>query len=233
VLTGSIIRLKTGRVLADKDDMDTPQRYEQSPEPPGLINTSASAPAAPLDERHYEALRDAKTRRKKIDRAIAVASFNGWSIGIFAALSALFLPLSLSLLGVLVTLGLGAVAYHEFKGRRMLRALDVRGPRLLGFNQIGFGVVIVGYCVWNLAVELGGPGAYAQTIQEHPELGEILGSTEGLYRMAVVLVYGTVIVLTIPYQALMAWYYFSRSKHLETYIRQTPGWVTDLERAAA
>ena len=133
----------------------------------------------------------------------------------------------------LVLLGLGAVAYHEFKGRRMLRALDVRGPRLLGFNQIGFGVVIVGYCVWNLVVELAGPGAYAQTIEEHPELGEILGSTDGLYRMAVVLVYGTVIVLTIPYQALMAWYYFSRSKHLETYIRQTPGWVTDLERAAA
>ena len=169
----------------------------------------------------------------KIDRAIAVATFNGWSIGFFAALSALFLPLSFSLLGLLITLGLAAVAYHEFKGRRLLRALDVSGPRLLGFNQIGLGAVIVVYCLWNLVAELAGPGAYAQTIGEHPELAEVLGSTEGLYRLIVVLVYGAVIVLTIPYQALMAWYYFSRGKHMESYISQTPDWVTDLERAAA
>ena len=195
--------------------------------------TPGGEPSAPLNQQHYEALRSAKTKRVKINRAIAVASFNGWSIGIFAALSALFLPLSFSLLGVFITLGLAAVAYYEFKGRQLLRALDTSAPRLLGLNQIGLGVVIVVYCIWSLVAELAGPGAYAQTIQEHPELAEILGSTEGLYRMAVLLVYGTVIVLTIPYQALMAWYYFSRSKHLATYISQTPQWVTDLERAAA
>lgn len=218
--------------------MNTPTHYEPTDPPPSYNAPPGGAgepgePGGPLDEQHYEQLRNAKSRRVKIDRAIGVASFNGWSIGVFAALSALFLLLSFDLLGLLITLGLGAVAYHEFKGRRMLRALNVSGPRLLGFNQIGFGVVVVAYCAWTLIAELAGPGAYAQTIEEHPELAEILGSTEGLYRMVVVLVYGTAIALTIPYQALMAWYYFSRSKHMETYISQTPGWVTDLERAAA
>ncbi len=192
-----------------------------------------AAGQGPLSAEHYEQLRSAKSRRRKIDRTIAVAGFNGWSIGIFAALSALFLPLSFSLLGLLITLGLGAVAYHEFKGRRLLRALDLTGPRLLGFNQIGFGALIVAYCVWTLIAEFAGPGAYAQTIEQNPELAQVLGPTEGLYRLVVVLVYGTVIALTIPYQAFMAWYYFSRGKHLETYISQTPAWVTDVERAAA
>jgi hypothetical protein len=196
-------------------------------------DTSNGQPSGPLNQQHYEALRNAKSKRVKIDRAIAVASFNGWSIGIFAALSALFLPFSFNLLGLLITLGLGAVAYHEFKGRQLLRTLDVNAPRLLGLNQIWLGVVIIGYCIWSLVAELAGPGAYAQTIEEHPELAEILGSTQGLYRMVVVMTYSTVIVLTIPYQALMAWYYFSRHKHLVAYIDQTPHWVTDLERAAA
>ncbi len=224
--------METQRFLTDKEAMNTPAHHQTNDIQPAP-HSLEGPPDGPLNQQHYAALRNAKTKRSKIDFAIGVATFNGWSVGIFAALSALFLPLSFSLLGVFITLGLGAVAYHEFKGRRLLRALDVSGPRLLGFNQIGLGAVIVVYCLWSLIAELAGPGAYAQTIQEHPELAEILGSTEGLYRLIVVLVYGSVIVLTIPYQALMAWYYFSRSKHLKTYISQTPGWVTDLERAAA
>jgi len=205
-----------------------------APVSPSVDTPDSDAPASgPLNDQHYQQLHNAKARRSKIDFAIKVASFNGWSIGIFAALSALFLPLSFSFQSLLITLGLGAVAYHEFKGRRLLRALDARGPRLLGYNQIGLGAVIVVYCLWTLMAELAGPGAYAQTLQEHPELSQVLGSTDGLVRFITVLVYGTIIALTVPYQALMAWYYFSRGKHLDIYVSQTPGWVTDLERAAA
>ncbi|MCH9003291.1 MAG: hypothetical protein IIC02_12015, partial [Planctomycetes bacterium] len=117
--------------------------------------------------------------------------------------------------------GLGLVAYYDFKGLRLLRALDERGPRVLGFNQIGFGLLIVAYCAWSLIVELTGPGAYAQTIEQNPELAQILGSTDGLLRFAVVLVYGTAIALTVPYQALMAWYYFSRGKHMTSTANMT------------
>lgn len=192
------------------------------------------APAnEPLNQQHYDAMREAKTKRKKIDFAIGVATFNGWSIGIFAALSALILPLSFNFQGLLITLGLGAVAYHEFKGRRLLHLLDTRAPKLLGYNQLALGAVIVGYCAWNLIAELAGPGSYAQTIQENPELAEVLGPMEDLMSMIIVLVYGSAILLTIPYQALIAWYYFSRAKHLKAYIDQTPQWVTDLQRAAA
>ncbi len=216
--------------------MNTPTHFDPnasfSGSQPGQP-TTPDQPTGPLNQQHYDVMREAKTKRSKIDFAIGVASFNGWSIGIFAAISALFLPLSFTLQSLFITLGLGAVAYHEFKGRKLLRALDLRAPKLLGLNQIALGAVIVAYCAWSLIAELAGPGTYAQTIQEHPELADVLGETDGLVRLIVVLVYGSVIALTIPYQALMAWYYLSRTKHIQTYISQTPQWVTDLERAAA
>ena len=194
--------------------------------PPGPVN-------APLSEQHYQALRDAKNGRKKIDFAIGVATFNGWSLGIFATLSALILPLSFSLQGLVISIGLGVVAWNEFKGRAMLRLLDPQGARRLGFNQIGLGAVIVGYCMWSLLAALFGPDAYAEVIAENPELGQILGSTGDLYRVIAVAVYGGAILLTIPYQTLMAWYYFSRTKHITNYVEQTPAWVTEIHRTAA
>jgi len=198
-----------------------------------LKNTPTPPASQPLSPQHYDAMREAKTRRTKIDFAIGVASFNGWSLGIFAVLSALLLPLSFSLQGLLIALGLGAVAYHEFKGRRLLHLLDTSAPRLLGYNQLALGALIVGYCAWSLIAELAGPGSYAQTIQENPELADVLGPLDGLMSTIVVMVYGGAILLTIPYQGLIAWYYFSRAKHLQAYIDQTPRWVTDLQRAAA
>lgn len=203
---------------------------------PGLVTGGRpSAPSreesAPLTPEHYEALRAAKSRRKKIDRAVSVASFNGWSTGVFAALSAPFALFSFS--GLLICLGLGAVAYHEFKGRAMLRALDLRGPRILGYNQIGFGVLIVAYCLWSLYEAMTGPNPYAQYIEADPALADMLGGIGDLYTFGAVLVYGAAIVLTVPYQAFMAWYYFSRSKHLSDYLSQTPGWVAEAQRAAA
>ncbi len=216
------MRLESGFGSVDIECMNDPSQH-----------TPTEPTVEPLSRQHYDAMRDAKSKRAKIDFAIGVATFNGWSIGIFAVISALILPLSFSLQGLLVAAGLGAVAYHEFKGRRLLHLLDTRAPRLLGYNQLALGAVIVGYCAWSLIAELAGPGSYAQTIEQNPELADVLGSMEGLMSTIVVAVYVGAILLTIPYQGLIAWYYFSREKHLRAYIDQTPGWVTDLQRAAA
>ena len=72
-------------------------------------------------------------------------------------------------------LGLSAVAYHEFKGRALLRDLDLKGPRVLGYNQIGFGVLLVGYCVWSLIDAVVGPNPYETYIEAEPALADMLG----------------------------------------------------------
>lgn len=200
---------------------------DYAPIPPG------GAADAPLSESHYRALHDAKKGRSKIDFAIGVATFNGWSLGVFAALTALILPLSFSVQALLICLGLAYVARNEFKGRGMLRLLDPDGATWLGYNQIVLGAVIVGYCLWSLLAALFGPDAYAEVIAQNPELGQILGSTGELYRYVAVAVYGLAILLTIPYQALMAWYYFSRARHIREYLARTPAWLTRFQRSAA
>jgi hypothetical protein len=187
--------------------------------------------AAPLDEQHLEVLRDAKARRKKIDRAGSVATFNGWSTGVFAVISLPFALFSVS--GFLMCLGLAVVAYHEFKGRALLRSLDLRGPRVLGYNQIGFGVLIVAYCLWSMFLAVTGPDPYAQYMDADPALADMLGGLSEVYVFGSLIVYGFAIVLTVPYQTFMAWYYFGRAKHLSKYLSETPDWVAQAQRAAA
>lgn len=185
----------------------------------------------PLTAEHYEALRDAKPRRAKIDRAIKMASFNGWSTGVFAALSVPFAFFSVS--GLLICLGLGAVTYHEFKGRAMLRRLDLGAPKYLGMNQIGFGALIVVYCLWSMYTAMTGTSSFAEHIAADPALAQALGPVDDLYKTLSLVVYGAGAVLTLIYQAVVSRYYFSRLKHLREYLEQTPQWVTEVERAAA
>ena len=90
--------------------------------------------ASPLSAEQFKALTDAKQHRRKLDRAATVAATGGWITAVLAALGA---PFALfDWVSAVMVLGLAAVVYHEFKGRRMLKALDPAAPRLLGFNQL-------------------------------------------------------------------------------------------------
>lgn len=192
----------------------------------------APAPDEPLTEGHYRQLALASGRAKTIRRAAGVAAFNGWVAGVFAALSAPFAFSSVA--GLFVTGGLAAVAYNEFRGRKRLLRFDPSAASLLGWNQAGFLALIVVYCVWMLVTSLAGAGPLAAEIKATPELAEVLGSLDGfdeLYKGVVIALYGTVIVLSALFQGLNSLYYFTRRKHVEAYIEETPRWVIELQRA--
>src|SRR5437762_3656804 len=76
----------------------------------------------------------ARTTGRKLRRAISVASFDGWSIAIFAALT--FVCSLTDLLGLLMAIGLGAIACIELRGANKLRRLEPGAIRVLGFNQL-------------------------------------------------------------------------------------------------
>ena len=52
---------------------------------------------------------------------------------------------------------------------------------------------------------------------------------EALYQQIVVAVYGGVIVLSALFQGGTALYYFSRRRHVEDFIAETPAWVRDVQ----
>jgi hypothetical protein len=197
--------------------------------------TLIPASSPPLGESHHQELTAAARRGEPIRRAARVATFNAWTTAILAALSA---PLALfSVAGLLVFAALAAVAWNEFRGRRRLLNFDPAGASILGWNQLGLLGMITVYCVWALYSGLVGASSLEAQLAANPELGEAIGSLQGmegfdeLYRTIVVALYGTVIALSAIFQGANAIYYFTRRKYVERYVRETPAWVIDLQRA--
>jgi hypothetical protein len=195
------------------------------------VATITTEPDGPLTKSHQDEIASAHDRAKKIRKAAGVANFNGWVTGIFAVSSAPFALFSLP--GFIVSVGLAIVTYNEFKGRKRLLRFDPGAAELLGWNQVGFLVLIVCYCIWMLVMGLMSAGPFAAELEAKPELREVFDSVEGfdvLYKLIIAAVYGLVIVLSVVFQGLNALYYFTRRKHIESFVRDTPDWVLDLQR---
>lgn len=180
----------------------------------------------PIGPEEQKALQEAGEQIKHVMKAAKVAAFNRWSIGLFAGVSLLFGLFSLT--SLIIGVGLAVVARNEFKGRTAVRALDVEGLELLWRNQIGFLVLIVGYCLWSI---------YSVTARPDPqmvELTDLLGSDTGqLVQELTQLVYVAVIIGTLIFQGLNARFYKVRIPALKTYLDDTPAWIVDVQRATA
>lgn len=179
-----------------------------------------------LTPEQRQALADAKERAKPLTGANRTATFNIWTIGAFAVLTILFGLFSLTAL--VLGVGMAVVTWNEYRGRALLRAFDPAGPRLLGRNQLGLMGLIIVYALWSM---------YQTTANPDPELAQmdqiLGGDTAGLVAELTVYVYVGVIVLTGLFQGLLARYYFKRIAMVEAYVRDTPAWVVDMQRAAS
>ncbi len=197
-----------------------------------MTTATLAAPVnSPLTHECRQELALANGRAKKIRKASGVAAFNGWVTGFFAATSAPFALFSIP--GFLVTVGLTLVAYNEFQGRKRLLQFDPSSSSLLGWNQVGFLMLITVYSLWMIFTGLTSAGPFSAELAAKPELAGALGSLDqfdDLYKFLVVALYGMVIVLSVVFQGLNALYYFSRRKHVEAYVRETPEWVLDVRR---
>jgi hypothetical protein len=196
--------------------------------------TLAAAP--PFDEpftiAHTQELARANERVKAIRRAARVAGFNGWVTALIAVSSAPFAYFSL--VALIATVALAVVAWNEFRGRRRLLAFDPSAAAILGWNQVGLLALVVVYCLWMIYASLAGGDPLAE-LKANPEMGELLGGGPGfelLYRQFVFGFYGLVILLTVIFQGGNAYYYFTRRRSIESYVRETPAWVRDLQRAS-
>jgi hypothetical protein len=197
--------------------------------------TAATLPPAtdpPLSESHHRELALAAQRARPIQSAARVANFNAWTTAILAGLSAPFALFSVA--GLLVFVGLAAVAWNEFRGRRRLLEYDPSGATLLAWNQLGLLALITVYCLWAICTKLWGADSIEAQLRANAELNALVGSlgdASGLITPIVLGFYGIVIALSALFQGGNSLYYFTRRKHVEKYARETPAWVIDLQRA--
>jgi hypothetical protein len=188
--------------------------------------------AGPLTADHRRELSDARDRARVIRKAGRVAAFNGWTTALIAAGSA---PFSLtSPVAFALTVGIALVAFNEFRGRKRLLKFDPSGATLLGWNQVIFLAMIIAYCLWMLHANLNDSGAVSDELKGYVDLDSALGSSAGgfagLYKQIVLIFYGGVIGLSALFQGGTAVYYFSRRRHVEDFVAETPAWVRDVQR---
>ncbi len=186
----------------------------------------------PLSVTHRRELTAARDRAKSIRKAARVAAFNGWTTAVAAALSAMFILFDHSGVAIAITLGLLIVAYNEFRGRKRLLSFDPNAATLLGWNQLALLAMVVMYCLWSLYTSLGGASTMATELKGYAELDSVLGSVGGfeeLYKTITLAVYGGAIGLSVLFQGGNALYYFTRRRHVEEFIAETPQWVREVQ----
>ena len=196
----------------------------------GAPSVPPGTPGGPPSPEHLRELELARTRFRKIRRAAGVATFNGWTVGAFAAFSLLIGLFSLT--SLLIGAALAVVAWNEFAGAKMLRRLDTRAPRRLALGQLGLCGVLITYALWSIYSFQTGPSPYEAALAAGGQATAIVGSIEQFQKTITFAVYGGLIVGSILFQGGTAWYYFSRGKHIRAYATQTPAWIIELERAA-
>ncbi len=198
------------------------------------LNTPMDSPhphsSGALTSEQFRALSAARLRARKVRRASGIAAFSGWSLAVFAMftfLGVVFGSVSSLVLGV----GLSVIAWNELRGAGLLRRLDMRGPRVLGFNQIALGAMIFLYAGWSLI--------HALSTSSLASVGGSTGDarvdamiTEMSFLISVSL-YSSVAVLGVVVPGLTAWYYFSRARLLRDLRAHTPDWVVETLRIAA
>jgi hypothetical protein len=207
-------------------------------------SVAAAVPVAPaLTPEQLHELDEARRRWRKVQRAVGVARFSAWSLAVFGVgglLMGLF-DTTAAVVGLLIT----AVAVVEFRGMALLRRAQVKGPMLLGWNQMMLLGLIGGYCFYRVFI------AEPPPLVSDPQLRELLsdpsarqalqdyGVNPGLFQMVDdpkttnTLFYTLVALGSLVAQGLVALYYFSRVRVVAAYLRATPAWVVEVQRRAA
>lgn len=196
-----------------------------------MIIESVAGPAShagPLSSDQLAQLAAARARARKIRRAVAAARFSGWTTAIFGGLT--LIGGLFSVPALLLGLAMLACAITELRAASRLRELHPGAPARLAWNQGALCVSICAYCGWNLYAALTGPSSLATPALEGA--GEIVASAEELARGISAIVYGSAIFISILVQGLTALYYASRARFVRDYVRATPAWVIDVQRAA-
>ncbi|MFA5388074.1 MAG: hypothetical protein WC322_06870 [Candidatus Paceibacterota bacterium] len=208
------------------------------PMPPDLPPPLPAVQAGPLTPEHMQALAMADQRAKKLRSAAGVAKFNYVCFGTFGVLSLLIAAGEAAFgvfdwLAVVIGLGLGAIAWNESRGRKLMLRFDPKAPSVLGWNQVALIVLITAYAAWMISASLRGPSMADEIRRQVPDAERMLGGIGNLQRTLTTLIYGSLIAATLIFQGINALYYFSRGKILRTYLAETPEWVVQFQRTQA
>ncbi len=209
---------------------------ESPPTLPAGARPLSGQTAQPLTETHFQVIRQAVAARRPVQKAARVARGSALTLLVIAALG---LPLALAFPGWLAWLmvgGIGIIGMVEYVGAGRMRKGLPSAAGLLGLNQLALLVLVSGYCLfqmagfWSVRTESGLlPTELRGQLSAAPEVAAQLDQALRVWTPpAVIGFYLLVIILSAAVQGGMAFYYFTRKRHLEQALAITPGWVSRL-----
>ncbi len=169
-------------------------------------------------------------------RVIRLSRLNGWSVAIFAGVAALVSLAFFDPIGVSVCLLVGLGGVLEVHGQRMLVRRDPDGMRWLVRGQLVVLAVICSYAASRLMSFDAGylqqealPGMRQMLSASGMSLDDVLemvgldaNTVVPFVRLMVVVLYGSLILITLIYQGGMALYYRHRTEAVEAALRAPP-----------
>jgi hypothetical protein len=181
-----------------------------------------------LSEENLRQLAAARVGQRKINRAVSIARFDGWTLGFFGGFTLLlgFTDISCILIGS----ALCVIAFVELKGANKLSKLDPASLRMLMYNQLVLAGLLLIYSVWSLHAGLSG-GQLGDLNVDDPQVAQALAPYAGLGGAINVILYGGLILVAIFGQGGLAFYYFTRQRALRNYVETTPKWILDMQAA--
>lgn len=194
-----------------------------------MANPSSPVEAIPAisDAQRIEIARGAE-REKRFAFARKLASFNGIGVGIFAAVALLSAAFDIS--SLLLALPLAAIAFIELNGGQRVARYERKGLVQLACNQLALVALVAVYALIQIFGARDGASPLGEIIEQSSVQATELGDFDELYRAAVTAFYGVVVVVTALIQGGCALYYYSRLKHLDQFLADTPAWVIDYLR---
>lgn len=197
-------------------------------QPAGPVSPPWASPPGP---EHLQQLALARERGRKIRRAFLTASISAWTLGVFAVLTFLVGLLSMSAVGTGLGMGMCIVTWFEFQGAFGLKRLDPDAPQRLAINQVVLGAMLFAYGAYSLFT-IGDPTASIKAqIGSSPELDGYMSEISQMATIIYVIVYITVMAVAVLGPGLTAVYYYTRRKYIEQYVKETPSWILELQRA--
>jgi hypothetical protein len=174
---------------------------------------------------HLQQVAAAKVTGSKIRQAVLMARLSAWTTLLFGIGTLLTSVTSLG--GLMVGMGMVIVALIEFKSGTAMKCLDIIAPKRLATNQIAFGCLLLSYaamCLWSGQTS-------PSLLTDDPQLSAMLAPIRDLEATIHKAVYLAMMIAAVVGPGLLALYYRSRKKHIELYLKQTPKWIIELQRA--